>query len=85
MDTIARREDDGGRDYGDGAAAKASAMVGEGEGEGRGVNEEVCRVGATTWRSSRCTGARAASRWRRGKPRHASAHLLPACLARGSS
>ncbi|XP_048548001.1 uncharacterized protein LOC125527534 [Triticum urartu] len=32
VDTVAQREDDGGRGYVDGAAAGASAMVGEGEG-----------------------------------------------------
>ena len=48
----ARRKDDGGRDYGDGAAAEASAMVGEGEGEALVVNGGVCGDGATTWRSS---------------------------------
>ena len=31
--TVARRRDDGERDYGDGAAAVASAMVWESEGE----------------------------------------------------
>ena len=38
LDTVARREDDGERDYDDGAAAVASAMVRESEGE-RQVSE----------------------------------------------
>ena len=33
VDTVARRGDDGGRDYGTGAAAAALAMVRESEGE----------------------------------------------------
>ena len=70
-----RCEDDGGRGYGDGASAKASSMVGEGEGEALGANGGVQGVGATTWRSSRRPGARAASRWRRGELRRAGAHL----------
>ena len=36
LDTVARRGDDGGRDYGGGAAAGASAMVRESEGERHG-------------------------------------------------
>ena len=38
MDTMARREDDGGHDYDDGAATGASAMVGNGEGRETGGN-----------------------------------------------
>ena len=38
LDTVARRRDDGERDYGDGAAAVAWAMVRESEGE-RQVSE----------------------------------------------
>ena len=36
VDTMARREDDGGRGYDDGAAAGASAVVGNGEGGRQG-------------------------------------------------
>ena len=46
MDAMARREDDGGRGYDDGAATGASAMVGNGEGEALGANGGVQGVGA---------------------------------------
>ena len=36
VDTMTRREDDGGHGYDDGAATGASAMVGNGEGRDRG-------------------------------------------------
>ena len=36
LDTVARRGDDGGRDYGGGAVAGAAAMVRESEGERQG-------------------------------------------------
>ena len=39
VDTMARREDDGGCGYDDGAATGASAMVGNGEGEALGRME----------------------------------------------
>jgi len=39
LDTVARRGDDGGHDYGGGAAAGASAMVRESEGERQGASE----------------------------------------------
>ena len=84
VDTMARREDDGGRGYNDGAAAGALAMVGNGEGEALGTNGEVQGVGATTWRSSRHPGLRAASRWRRGELRHAGVTSLPAQRGRSS-
>ena len=38
MDTVGRREVDGGRGYSGEVAAAASAMVGEGEGEAMGEN-----------------------------------------------
>ena len=53
LDTVARRGDDGERDYGDGAAAVASAMVRESEGEELGANGCVHGVRGTTWSSSR--------------------------------
>ena len=53
MDMVARRGDDGERDYVDGVAAVASAMVRESEGEELGANGCVHRVRGTTWRSSR--------------------------------
>ena len=64
---MARREDDGGRGYDDSVATGASAMVGNGEGEALGTNGGVQGVGATTWRSPKRPGARAASRWRCGE------------------
>ena len=53
LDTVARRGDDGERDYGDGAAAVASAMARESEGEELGANGCVHGVRGTTWSSSR--------------------------------
>ena len=45
LDTVARRRDDGERDYGDGAAAVASAIVRESEGEELGRKGRVCELG----------------------------------------
>ena len=41
LDTVAQREVDGERDYGEGAAAVASAMAWESEGEELGLSESV--------------------------------------------
>ena len=49
LDTVARRGDDGERDYDDGAAAVASAMVRESEGEELGANGCVHGVRGATW------------------------------------
>ena len=49
VDMMARREDDGGRGYDDGAAAGASAMVGNGEGERQG-EWRVQGLRCATWR-----------------------------------
>ena len=61
VDTAARRGDDGGCGFHDGAGTAASAMVGEGEGERQRSERGVCGVGAATWSSPRCPRARAAS------------------------
>ena len=88
MDTMARREDDGGRGYDDGTVAGASAMVGNGKGDALGTNERVQGLRCVTWRSSRRRGGgqvKQGSRevaWR--APVLAAEHLL-ASLARQSS
>ena len=61
LDTMARRGDDREHELHGGAGAAASAMAGEGEGESQGANGCVQGVGAATWSSPRCPGARAAS------------------------
>ena len=75
LDTVARRGDDGGRDYGGGAAAGASAKVRESEEEELGANGCVHRAARG---GSRVTGSCVA---RAG----AAVEHLPACLAKASS
>ena len=84
LDTVERREVDGGRGYSGEVAAAASAMVEEGEGEAMGENGDVQGLGGATWGSSRSSTGEAASRWRRGELAHAGVTSLPA-LAGGSS
>ena len=75
LDTVARRGDDGERDYSDGAAAVASAMVRESEEEELGANGCVHRAARG---GSRATGSCMA---RAG----VAVEHLPACLAKASS
>ena len=82
MDKTGRSEDDAERGYIGGAAAGASAMAAEGEGERQGANGCVQGVGAATWSSPRCPGARAASRWQRAELAHAGVTSLPAWRGR---
>ena len=53
LDTVAQREVNGERDYGEGAAAVASAMAWESKGEELGANGCVHGVRGATWRPSR--------------------------------
>ena len=53
LDPVARRGDDGEREYGNGAAAVVSAMAWESEGERQGGNGSVHGVRGTTWSSYR--------------------------------
>ena len=82
LDTVAQREVDGERDYGEGAAAVASAMAWESEGEELGLSESVLGVHGMTWSSSKITGGREgeagrrAAAWRTLRP--SSSTCLPA-------
>ena len=49
LDTMGRREDDGGCGYSGEVAAAASAMVEEGKGEVQGANGGVQGLGGATW------------------------------------
>ena len=84
LDTVGRREDDGGRGYAGEVAAAPSAMVRESEGEAMGANGGVQGLGGATWRSSSSSTGEAASRWRRGELAHAGVTSVPA-LAGASS
>ncbi len=84
LDTVGRREDDGGYGYSGEVAAAASAMVEEGEGEAMGEKGDVQGLGGASWRSSSSSTGEAASRWRRGELAHAGVTSLPA-LAGASS
>ena len=84
LDTVGRREDDGGYGYSGEVAAAASAMVEEGEGEAMGEKGDVQGLGGASWRSSSSSTGEAASRWRHGELAHAGVTSLPA-LARASS
>ena len=84
LDTVGRREDDGGYGYSGEVAAAASAMVEEGEGEAMGEKGGVQGLGGASWRSSSSSMGEAASRWHRGELAHAGVTSLPA-LARASS
>ena len=84
LDTVGRREVDGGRGYSGEVAAAASAMVEEGEGEAMG-RKGVSR-GSRARRGGRPAHprARAASRWRRGELTLAGVTSLPALARAGS-
>ena len=84
LDTVGRREDDGGRGYVGGMTAAASAMARESEGEAMGEKGSVQGLGGATWRSSRSSTGEAASRWHRGDLAHAGVTSVPA-LAGASS
>ena len=84
LDTVGRRENDGGRGYVGGTTAAASAMARESEGEAMGANGGVQGLGRATWRSSSSSTGEAASRWRRGELAHAGVTSVPA-LAGASS
>ena len=80
VDTVVRREDDGGRGYVDGAAAGASAMVRESEGEELGRKGCVCELGGGVG-----DRPKAAERWgeearRRVAAWHALVPVLSTCL-----
>ena len=78
LDTVARRGDDGGRDYGGGAAAGASAMVRESEGERQGASEVSAGSGRRrgAYPASRRVTRQAASAVASSRP-SASALCLP--------
>ena len=84
-DTVVRRVDDGGHDYGDGTATAASAMAKGSEGVRQGANERVQGVGVATWSLSRPAGRRGEEAGRQPAAWHAlvppSGTCLPACLA----
>ena len=84
LDTVGRREDDGGYGYSGEVAAAASAMVEEGEGEAMGEKGVSRGSGARREGSSSSATGEAASRWRRGELTLAGVTSLPA-LARASS
>ncbi len=84
LDTVGRREDDGGYGYSGEVAAAASAMVERGEGEAMGANGGVQGLGGATWRSSSSSTGEAASRWRRGELALAGVTSLPALARAGS-
>ena len=84
MDTVGRREVDGGRGYSGEVAAAASAMVEEGEGEAMGEKGGVQRLGGASWGLSSASTSEAASRWRRGELALAGVTSLPALARAGS-
>ena len=84
LDTVGRREDDGGYGYSGEVAAAASAMVEEGEGEAMGENGGVQRLGGASRGSSSASTGEAASRWRRGELALAGVTSLPALARAGS-
>ena len=84
LETVGRREDDGGHGYSGEVAAAVSAMVEEGEGEAMGEKGDVQGLGGASWRSSSSSTCEAASRWHCGELAHAGVTSLPA-LARASS
>ena len=84
LDTVGRREDDGGYGYSGEVAAAASAMVEEGEGEAMGENGDVRGLGARRERSASSSAAGAASCWRRGELTLAGVTSLPAPARAGS-
>ena len=84
LDTVGRREDDGGYGYSGEVAAAASAMARESEGEAMGANGGVQGLGGAMWMSSSSSTGEAASRWRRGELAHAGVTSVPA-LAGASS
>ena len=65
LDTVARCEVDGERDYGEGAAAVAAAMAWESEGEELGENGGVLGVHGSTWSSSKPAARRGGEAGRR--------------------
>ena len=88
LDTVARREVDGERDYGVGAAAVASAMARESEGEVLGGGAGVCGVGERARGrslSSAGRGERRGGRQLRGTHAVLAVEQLLACLAKPSS
>ena len=84
MDTLERREVDGGRGYSGEVAAAASAMVGERRGRGDGGEWGVQRLGGASKESASASAARAASSWRRGELTLAGVSSLPALARAGS-
>ena len=84
LDTVGRREDDGGYGYSGEVAAAASAMVEEGEGEAMGEEGGVQRLGGASWGSSSASTGEAASRWRRGELALTGVTSLPALARAGS-
>ena len=88
LDTVAQREVDGERDYGEGAAAVASAMARESEGEELGEGAGVCGFGErekVRSPSSARRGERRGSGQLRGMHDVLAVEQLPACLAKPSS
>ena len=77
VDTVERREDDGGRGYVGRTTATASAMARESEGEVQGANGGVGAVERATWRSTSASsgvGGKQVAPWRaRAHRRHLSA------------
>ena len=87
-DTAARREVDGERVYGEGAAAVASAMGGECEGEELGRRGDVWGVRGREGKRSPSSAGRGERRGGdqvRGTHAVLAAEHLPACLAEPSS
>ena len=88
LDTVARREVDGERVYGEGAAAVASAMAGEREGEELGRRGDVWGVRGREGKRSPSSAGRGERRGGdqvRGTHAVLAAEHLPACLAEPSS
>ena len=88
LDTVAQREVDGERDYGEGAAAVASAIARESEGEELGRGAGVCEVGereSGRSPSSVGRGERRGGGQLRGTHAVLAVEQLPACLAKPSS
>ena len=84
LDTVERREVDGGRGYSGEVAAAASAMVWERRGRGDGGEWRCPEArGASRGSSSTSTGE-TASRWRRGELALAGVTSLPALARAGS-
>ena len=84
LDTVGRRENDGGRGYVGGTTAAASAMARESEGEAMGANGGVQGVEGATWRATSSSRGEAASRWRRGELALVGVTSLPAWRGRSS-